>query len=516
MTQDVVAEPINYLGIMWRRRILLLVVTIVIASAALLRALVETPVYESTTDVLIERQGSLSLSQSLNDALFGQQELATQLEILTSLPVANLAASEVGLGITDEQVRNRTTARLVGQTRVVRITVRDDDPTRAQELAAAIAKSYLEFRRSSALELVLGATGDLAERTRSINDRLALLDDILAEDPDDPGASQERRILLEQLGQISAQRTTLEATDAFARGGGQVLRPATLPRRPVEPRPAREGIIGLLAGLSLGALLALMVDRLDDRARSMDDVTRVTGLPVLAALPRLGTAPGIQLISSSHGNYAESIRGLLANVRLLRAPGALKVLLVTSAETGDGKSSTALNLAVASALSGTRTMLIDADLRRPTIASMIGLEAGPGLAELLQGSSQLIDVARDPKIPNLRVVTSGHSVDGPVELLTGSGLRDVISACSSEAEFVVIDAPPALGLADALPLSVQADATLLVVDARTASRRNLTEAVARLRRVGASLVGVAGNRVTGRQDPYYGYDETEPASNSAS
>lgn len=510
MAQDVVAEPINYLGILWRRRILLIVVTVVMASAALLRALVETPIYESTTDVLIERQGSLSLSQSLNDALFGQQELATQLEILTSLPVASLAASEIGLGLTDEQVRNRTRARLVGGTRVVRITARDDDPVRAQQLATAIAKSYLEFRRTSALELVLGATGDLADRTRSINDRLAVLDDILVEDPQDPVASQERAILLEQLGQISAQRTTLEATDAFARGGGQVLRPATAPRRPVEPRPAREGIIGLLAGLSVGALLALMVDRLDDRARSMDDVTRVTGLPVLAALPRLTMPPGIELIRSSHGRYAEAIRGLLANVRLLRAPGALKVLLITSPGSGDGKSSTALNLAVASALSGTRTLLIDADLRRPVIAELTGLGPGPGLAEMLQGSLRLSDVARDPNIPNLRVVTSGKGVDGPVELLTGSGLRDVIAACSAEAEFVVIDAPPALGLADALPLSVQADATLLVVDARTASRRDLIETVARLQRVGASLVGVAGNAVTGRQDPYYGYEYNRP------
>lgn len=511
MAQDVMAEPYNYLSTLWRRRILLVVVTLVIAATALLRALVETPVYESTTDVLIERQGGLSLSQSLNDALFGQQELATQLEILTSLPVASLAAAEIALGLTDEQVRNRTSARLVGATRVVRISARDDDPLRAQELAAAVAKSYLEFRRSSALELVLGATGDLAARTRSINDRLAVLDDILAEDPEDPVASQERAILLEQLGQISAQRTTLEATDAFARGGGQVLRPATLPRRPVEPNPAREAIIGLLAGLSVGALLALMVDRLDDRARSMNDVTRVTNLPVLAELPRLSVPAGIEIVRNSHSRYAEAIRGLLANVRLLRPPGALKVLLVTSAGTGDGKSSTALNLAVASALSGVRTLLIDADLRRPVIASLTGLAPGPGLAELLRGSVQLTDVARDPDIPNLRVVTSGRSIDGPVELLTGSGLRDVIAVCSSEAEFVIIDAPPALGLADALPLSVQADATLLVVDARTASRRDLVETVARLQRVGASLVGVAGNRVTGRTDPYYGYDYESPA-----
>ncbi|HEX2028575.1 MAG TPA: polysaccharide biosynthesis tyrosine autokinase [Nitriliruptorales bacterium] len=559
----------DYLAVVRRQATLIGITVALVVTAAMAGTVVQTPVFESTVEVVVEPLGSADERSALEQALLGQTELETQRKLATSVPVAERVIAELELDTSAEELLKRVRVDLVSETQILDITVEHTDPERAAQVAQGFADAYLTDRRQEGLGRVLEATRALEERARTLRERIDELakqidaaESAHAEAPPDAGATQaqpdagdnadaraagdtsdpgdagdiaatpdggdtaasdldvlqsERDSLLTQLGQVTAQATALESTDEFVRGGGRIIVPATVPEEPSSPKPLRNGVLAVVLGVMLGVAFAFLRDHLDDAIRSDEDAARASGRPVIGRIPH---APDAQragrLISvlDPWSPAAEAYRTLRSNVRFIAAGGRADreaagrrrgtSLAITSAAAVEGKTTTAANLAVQAARTGTRVLLVDADLRRPNAHSTFGVDPAPGLSDLLVGTVELRDVIVDVGVPNLRLMPAGNLPPNPAELLASPVMAGLRRQLEELAELVIYDTPPVLTVADALEVAPAAAHTLLVVDARGSGRRTVRAAVERLGAVGASVDGcVLNNLDVG--DTYYGY-----------
>ncbi len=282
----------------------------------------------------------------------------------------------------------------------------------------------------------------------------------------------------------------------------------------------RIGIAGLL-GLLLGAALALVVERVDSRMRTREQVEEATGLPVLAEIPLLPNRHRSGVVSASRpaSSAAEAFRTLRSAVLL--SPGVVGtpvkggrgreavVLLMTSALPGAGKTTTVANLAAVMAEAGRRVLVLSLDLRNPTLHKYFGVPNGTGISELLSADRgrHLEEVVRETDVPGVAIATSGHDTDHPGALL--ASVRPLITAARSLADVVIIDAPPLLVVSDALDVARHADVTLLVSKLNKTTRGQAEECQRLFTRLGVSALGtiLVGSRPAGAR---YGYPTVRP------
>ena len=259
---------------------------------------------------------------------------------------------------------------------------------------------------------------------------------------------------------------------------------------PVSPDLERSVALGLLAGLVLGALLAVLRDLLDTTVRSSVAAAEVVGAPTLAVLDE----------DDEGGRRAESVRQLRTSLAFLRTPGepgaAPAVVVVTSALAGEGKTSTALDLARALAETGERVLLVESDLRRPGLAASLALEGGPGLSEVLAGRAELAAALQPGGVEGLQVLPAGGVPPNPAELLGSRRMADLVAALRTRYDRVLLDAPPVLPVTDAVVAAATTDGVLLLVRWGRTSRAEVSEAVATLER---SRVPVLGGVLTRRR-----------------
>lgn len=299
----------------------------------------------------------------------------------------------------------------------------------------------------------------------------------------------------------------------------RVVDPARVPEDPVKPRRRLNTLLGAVLGLMLGAVAAFVVEQLDDTVKSVDEVERVLGAPVLGAIPLLdGAAPGnargearqrasplpILDPSDRRSPAAEAYRALRTHVLFSMPDVQRKCLLVTSALQGEGKSTIAANLALAIARTDRQVWLVDGDLRRSTLDRMFPEADSPGLASFLAGQAESGDIVKAAPAPNLWFVAAGPTVPNPAELLGARRMATLMDEARAKADVVVMDSPPVLPVTDAEVAGAQADGALLVVKAGQTERRALAHARQRLERVGVRVIGAVLNCVpAGRQDGYY-------------
>jgi non-specific protein-tyrosine kinase len=255
--------------------------------------------------------------------------------------------------------------------------------------------------------------------------------------------------------------------------------------------------------LAIGA--AFLLEYLHDTIQTPEDVSRIMGLTTIGSISRYAKGHD-ELIEASRPNSqpAEAYRVLAANLCFALADASLHTVVVTSALGSEGKSETAANLAVAMARTGYRVIVVDGDLRRPRLHRLFGLPQGNGLGEsLLLG--QLDGNLQQTGINGLQVLTSGVLASDPIQLISSSRMDQLLAKLARTADFVIIDSPPVLGIADAAILASKADAVLLVVRANRTSRQAVQHAAETLRRATSRLVRVVLNGVPARHSSYYGY-----------
>lgn len=288
-----------------------------------------------------------------------------------------------------------------------------------------------------------------------------------------------------------------------------------MPFAPIRPKKAESIFFAALIGLFTGLCLALFAEFLDDRINSIEDASRVLGLSCLGLVPALSEEDA-HLLPQMQGldPASESYRVLRTNIHFATVDAPARTLLVTSSNPGEGKTTTAANLAFAMAMDGKTVILVDTDLRRPSLHKLLGLAVLPGLTDILLDHSSL-----NPQeiMPGLSVLTAGSTPPNPGELLNSRKFRNLVETLSQQVDIVIFDSPPMLAAADAAILASQMDGTVLVVETGETKKGAARRSLQLLTQARANILGVAYNKMRKQDasgyDYYYAYQYGTPVLN---
>lgn len=457
----------EHLRVIWRRKWRILAVALLLAAIVYIRSDAAPDEYRAEAILSVTPgRGDASADAAIRLAR-SYAVLATTRAVL----VQAVADGKLGGGASaaSDQVQARAT-----DDGVVEVEGDGSTPRRAEQLAAAVADAVVgsvRTRQEAARdEALAGVADELADLERQLSSR------------DLPADAPLRAALLVRYTELNRASTEarLRPLDRL-----DVVSPARAAAEPVAPTPARDGLLTFLAALVAFSVLAALVEVLSDRfstERPGEEVVRVTGLPVLAEIPRTG---GPEVI--------EAFRTLRTSLMFMSTSERLRTLAVVSVDAGSGKTFTAVNLAREAAGLEVPVVLIDGDLRRPILHDRLNLPRSPGLSEALEGRADTAEIGHALG-EWLRVVTSGAAVADPAGLFGGRSFRETLDDMTW-AELVLVDTPAGGLYADALAIASQCDATLVVVDAQNSKRRAVRNLVESLRHVSAQPIGIVLNRV---------------------
>ena len=289
-----------------------------------------------------------------------------------------------------------------------------------------------------------------------------------------------------------------------------VVDKAQVPVYPFKPDLARNVTTGVAIGLVIGLLVAWVLEHLDDSIRFADDVERETGSPVLGVVPKLkALEAGKALALSPHldptSAFAEAYRSVRTALQFSTPSGAPRRLVVTSSSKNEGKSTTAMALAINFAQMGKPVLLIDADLRNPVLHKLLRIDNVRGLSNCLSSSIKPLEVVHKTEVPNLFVMTTGPLPPNPVELLSSMKLLSLLTQCEEHFAHVIVDGPPVLGIADSIVLSNQVDNAVFVIESGRTRKGHAKAALKRLHQVGVHPLGVILTKIDAYHD-LYGYN----------
>jgi capsular exopolysaccharide synthesis family protein len=445
----------DYLRILRQRWLLIALVTLVVVALASVFTLNATKQYQSSARLFISTAQASDANASYQGGLFSQERVKSYANLLTGEEISRRVVEKLDLDESPRALASRIRAVVQPDTVVLSVSVTDPSPGEAQRLTQATSEVFVAY----VAELETPPGESVAPVKASIVDR------------------------------------------------------ATLPGSPVSPQPTRNIALALLLGLLAGAGIAVLRDTLDTRVRTSEDLAEVTNeAPVLGNIHFDKAATKAPMITQldSHAPRVEAFRVLRSNLQFVNVDATSKIFVVTSALPGEGKSSTACNLALTLADAGQKVLLLEGDLRRPRAAAYLGLENSVGVTTVLLGRTTL-DEAIQPVVENCDLLASGVIPPNPSELLQSDAMKRLLAQARSNYDFVLIDAPPLLPVTDAALLATESDGAVLVVHHGSTRRDEVSGSVSRLSAVGARLLGTVVNmspspkRGTSRYGYGYGY-----------
>ncbi len=521
----------DYLRVFRRQLALIVAITLLGAAAAAAYTFRRTPVYESSASVLVRAittnafdPGS-RVDQQLN--MFNQRQLAQ------SEPVAALAAKTIKTTATPAQLLEHVNVDVPANSQILRVRYQDTVPLTAQRGADAFAKAYLVSREADARAQATTSQKSLQKDIARFQKQASEAEKQIADPDADSATRQAAQAKLaaanNRLDQLLSQLSGFQSLDFTP---GTVIAAAGLPATPASPNNRLDIGIGLLVGLFLGVVLAFVRDRTDDRLRGREDLAERLDRPVLATIPPLSkrvrqegklrwkrrSRNSLVTLEQPNSPAAEAYRTLRTRMARLASQLDINSVMVVSAGVGEGKSTTAANLAVVLAETGKDVLLVSADLRRPRVHQFFSLQNKSGLSNLLtdgtppdkrkgpvadgkQMASELWSVA-----PNLWVVLSGPLPPHPSALMDSDSMRQFLKEQRDLFDFIVLDCPPALVVADSMALAPLADALLVVADAKESDRDMVSRLKEELEQVGGKIVGAVLNRSKQAAKSTYYYD----------
>lgn len=466
-------ELSDYLQVLRRRWLTVVVCALLGLGIAGALTFSATPQYQASSRLFISTTQN-STTQAYQTDLFAQQRITSYASLVTTRKLAEKVSKELGGTPDAATLQREIRATAIPDAVLLQITATDPDPAQAR----AISKAYTE--------------------------RLATLITKL-ETPEvttpPPG-------------------TTAPPASALPIVKPSIVDEAGLPTRPVSPRPPLNLTLGLVLGLALGAGVAVARELLDTTVKSKTDVERAARVSVLGVLHADNAAakvpPSESLVLQTP--WAESFRVLATNMQYVKVDQAHKVLVVTSPLEQEGKSTTASNLALSLAKAGSSVVLVEGDLRRPTVASKLAMDGAVGITNVLAGKLDIDDVLQDYGDTGLAVIACGPIPPNPSELLQTEAMDKLLQELRDRYQFVVFDAPPLLPVTDAALLATRADGTVIVVRHGHTTREQLQDASERLVSVQAQAVGAVINMVPMPRHgaAEYGYSYRSSYTDSAS
>lgn len=472
----------EFLRIIRRRAWIAVLAAVLIPAGAVYYSLEQPKLYQADATVLLSRQNLAATISGIPDYSFYDPSVAqTQAELAKVPEVAERTLRAAG-------IRDLTAPRLLGETQVIpqqetdllTFIVTDGSASRAMRLATEYARQYTFYRRDLDTASIKGALQDVRGR----------LGQLVAQGKRRSAAYQDLVRRQQQLQTLEALQTSNASLVRRATGAVQV-----------QPRPLRNGFVGLALGLIVGIGLALLWEALDTRVRSAEDIEHRLRLPLLARLSepsrRLQRKNALAMISDATGHQAESFRMLRTSIDFVNLDRHARVIMVTSALDREGKSTTIANLAVAFARTGRRVVLVDLDLRRPALARFFGFSGREGLTNVALGERSLDEVIKYVAVEPEGTARAGSSsvngngsgaIEGVLELLlagppppggsefaASNAVGEILEELRERADLVLVDAPPLLQVGDAVTLTARVDALFVVTRLKTLRRPVLKE-----------------------------------------
>ena len=389
-------------------------------------------------------------------------------------------------------------------------------------VTAADLNTYVEVLRSPSvldpLRVTLGLPADAPVNVSASVPPTASVLDITAVDSSAEGAARIANAVGPQLAKVAVKFSPLLASAGQA-VEATTITPAVPPGSPTSPDVRRNLALGLLAGLAVGIGVAFGRHALDTKVRTEADVKALSDRPLLSSIPLDKTTKGkpLTMVTEPHGMHAEAIRRLRTNLLFVDVTTGKHSFVVTSAMPGEGKTTTVINLAMALSDTGARVLLVDGDLRNPSVAKTMGLEGGVGLTTILLGAATADEVVQQWRDSSLFVLPAGQVPPNPSEILGSEPMETLFDHLTKEFDYVLVDSPPLLPVIDAVVINKLVGGLLFIVAADRTRKRDLQSALKALTTVDARAAGFALNMVAGgANDPYrYGYYQPKDESGDA-
>jgi succinoglycan biosynthesis transport protein ExoP len=509
----------QYWSILRRWFWLIAVVTLVGSLTAFVISWRTQPIYQSTVTLRIDPSSS-RLTNEYAGLLVAEQLAGTYSQQIKMRPVMEAALEELGLEkrLGPGELAGRVGVSAVRDTQLIQVSVEHEDPTLAADLANTIADVFIEQNQQfeqaryatskESLSIELDKVRQDIENTQSTIDELG-----------SPVGAQEQLELDRLKFNLSTQQATysnllssfeeLRIAEASSSSNVVVVESAAPSSSPVRPRTVQNTILAALVSAMIGFGVVYVIEYVDDTIKSPDDVAAIVGLPTLGAIGQIegnDSQSRLVTVSSPRDPISEAFRALRTNIQFASVDGLLHSLMVTSAGPGEGKSTTAANLAVVLAHAGRKVVLVDADLRRPVLHRLFKLSNSKGLTTALLDVKAPASVhLQSTDVTGLSVMTSGPIPPNPAELLGSHRMADVLASLKQGSDVVILDSTPVLTVADALVLAPHVDGTLLLVEAGKTRRDALVQAREALQRTDGHLFGIALNKISAQRSGYYYY-----------
>jgi receptor protein-tyrosine kinase len=411
--------------------------------------LLTTPLYQASTTLFVSTKGgeSASASDIYSGTLSSQQRVLSYTKLLTGETLAQRTIDKLHLDMSAKELQEKVKAAAPANTVLIDVSVLDPSPVRARDIADGLSDEFVVMVRE-------------------------------LETPQD-GAVPDARVVVEQH--------------------------ASLPTEPVIPETTRNITLGLALGLLLGIGLAFLRDRLDNTIKNQQVLEEITGAGLVATIPldkERRKNPAISF-ADNRSAIAESFRELRTNLQFVEVDDPPRVIVITSSMPSEGKSTTAINIALALAEADHNVVLVEGDMRRPIFQNYLGLVGSVGFSTVLTGQAALPEVLQKTRFPGLTVLTSGPVPPNPSELLGTIAAKKVLSELRGSFDYVIVDSSPLLAVTDAAVLAAESDGVLMIAQFAQTKRDQLAHAIGRLENVGARILGSILTMISARNNEAY-------------
>lgn len=485
----------------------------------------QTPLYSATVMIRINPPASSALD--INAVRLTQDLTETYRQLIVTRPVLDEVIETLGVSMDVEDLLRNTSASAISATQLVQISVSDSDPDQAALIANTIASTFASQVADNTLSQIQSTRGSVDEQIATIEPQVTALNSQIVEldnvDNSNNAAIQaeledlrnQRARFQQQIADLEVQGEAVSVGVASAQTQVTVSAPAVAPDEPYAPNIVLLTALGVVAGfiLAIGMLVVLQVS--DNSVSDQADVQEHSGAAMLAGIETIDISrPGanpVYAVSNPHSPSAEAIRLLRTNLEFATAGKRFSTLTVTSAASAEGKSTVSANLAVVLAQAGLATVLIDADLRRPSQHIIFGIPNDDGLTRLLtQPDKDWRTTGRRVAVPNLTLIPSGPLPPNPSDLLSIDRFGELLWEIAQDVDMVIIDSPPILAVSDPLVIARQTDAALLIVHTGHSRKDALRQSAEALRQGNIRLIGVVLNRQKAKRRSGYYYAEEQP------
>jgi capsular exopolysaccharide synthesis family protein len=408
-----------------------------------------TPLYQASTRLFVSSTGGQSMNDIYQGNRLSQDRVASYTEIIRGETLALRTIDRLNLDMSAGALRAKIQATSKLDTVLINVVVTDASPVRARDLANALSDEFVVMVRE-------------------------------LETPS-PGVRPDGRVVVEQR--------------------------ASIPGRPITPKKERNIALGLATGLALGIGLALLREVLDNTVKDRETLEKITGVGLVGSVPLdkdRRQQPAISF-ETDNSHIAEAFRKIRTNLQFLAVDNPPRVIVVTSSAPSEGKTTTAINIALALAEAEHNVVLVDGDMRRPSLAKYLDLVSSVGFSTVLSGAAPLGEVLQATKYPHLTVLAAGPTPPNPSELLGSQAAKKVLDDLRTQFDYVIIDSSPLLAVTDGAILATQADGTLLIARFGETKRDQLAFGVGILNDVGAALLGAVITITPVRGNNSYSY-----------